>query len=78
MIAYLSKQTQHQHSLIPLMTHQRCSMMPMSTAATGSNDTAVNYMALKLVFSCKLLIQEYSTVTFCLLIFIFSAPVCHE
>ena len=55
MIAYLSKQTQHRRSWIPLMTHQN--LMLTSAAAAGSNDTAVNSIAQELVGSGKIKIR---------------------
>ena len=57
MIAYLSKQTQHQRSGISLMTHQGRYTMSTPAAAAGSNDTVVNSMAQELVFGGEIKIR---------------------
>ena len=42
---------------MPLMTHQDVTLMSMSAAAAGSNDTVVNSTAQELVFGGKIKIR---------------------
>ena len=61
MTAYLSKKTQHQYSLILLMTRQRptkdVTVMSTSAAAAGSNDNVLSSIAQELVFGGKIKIR---------------------